>query len=89
MPVQLEVADGRPGEGRTRRQQARPLGKQLWVGEDHLRSLGLEYLLANAAFILVCGIATPTRNLRFHMLFAFGAVIRETSFFTGYYAKLN
>lgn len=58
-------------------------------GEDHLRSLGLEYLLANVAFILVCGIATTTRNLRFHMLFAFGAVIYEISFFSRYYATLN
>ena len=37
-------------------------------GEDHLRSLGLEYLLANGAFILVC--ARSRDNAQFEIPYA-------------------
>jgi hypothetical protein len=92
MSAQLEVAVsavGRPSPEIAWPDQRDSQGGSLIKGEDHLRSLGLEYLLANAAFILVCGVAMTTRNLRFHMLFAFGAAIYETSFFARYYATLN
>ncbi|MCK1516775.1 hypothetical protein IVB22_30565 [Bradyrhizobium sp. 190] len=61
-----------------------------WIkGEAHLRSLGLEYLLSVGAFVLLCAVAATTRNLRFHMLFAFGAVLYEISFFARNYGTLN
>lgn len=61
-----------------------------WIkGEAHLQSLGVEYLLAVVAFVLMCGVAVTTRNLRFHMLFALGAILYEISFFVRHYGTLN
>jgi hypothetical protein len=58
-------------------------------GEDHLRSLGLEYLPRIGIFILLCAVAATTRNLRFHALFVFAGLAYEISFFGRYYGTLN
>ncbi|WP_275187040.1 hypothetical protein [Bradyrhizobium sp. CSA112] len=58
-------------------------------GEDHLRSLGLEYLPRIGVFVLLCAVAAVTRNLRFHALFVFAAFVYELSFFSRYYGTLN
>ena len=58
-------------------------------GEDHLRSLGPEYLPRIGIFVLMCAVAATTRNSRFHALFVFGALVYEISFFGRYYATLN
>jgi hypothetical protein len=49
----------------------------------------LEYLPRIGIFILMCAVAATTRNLRFHALFVFAALVYETSFFGRYYAMLN
>ena len=58
-------------------------------GEDHLRSLGPEYLPRIGIFVLMCAVAATTRSSRFHALFVFGALVYEISFFGRYYATLN
>jgi hypothetical protein len=58
-------------------------------GEQHLRSLGPEYLLRIGAFMLMCAAAATTRNPRFHMLFAFGGIAYEISYFGRYYGTLD
>ena len=58
-------------------------------GEDHLRSLGFEYLPRIGIFMLLCAVAATTRNLRFHALFVFAGLVYEISFFGRYYATLN
>jgi hypothetical protein len=58
-------------------------------GEQHLRSLGPEYLPRIAAFVLLCGVGAITRNEKFHKLFVFAAIAYEISFFSRYYATLN
>ena len=58
-------------------------------GEQHLRSLGPEYLPRIAVFVLMCAVAAITRNPRFHKLFVFAAIIYEISFFGRYYGTLN
>ena len=82
MPVQLEVAilaaDARP-----------PVVDTLIKGEDHLRSLGFEYLPRIGIFVLLCAVAATTRNLRFHALFVFAGLVYEISFFSRYYGTLN
>jgi hypothetical protein len=40
-------------------------------------------------FILICGVAAMTRNVKFHMLFVSGALIYEISFFARVYHTLN
>ena len=61
----------------------------LLKGEDHLRSLGPEYLPRIGIFVLMCAVAAITRNPRFHALFVFAALVYEISFFGRYYATLN
>jgi hypothetical protein len=58
-------------------------------GEAHLRSLGLEYLVATGAFILLSAVAARTRNQRFHMLFALSAVAYEISFSIRHFSTLD
>ena len=58
-------------------------------GDGHLQSLGPEYLPRIGIFVLLCGVAAITRNLRFHALFVFAAFVYELSFFARYYATLN
>jgi hypothetical protein len=58
-------------------------------GEAHLRSLGLEYFVATGAFILLSAVAAGTRNPRFHMLFALGAVAHEISLFIRHFGTLD
>jgi hypothetical protein len=58
-------------------------------GEQYLRSLGPEYLLRIGAFMLMCAAAATTRNPRFHMLFAFGGIAYEISYFGRYYGTLD
>jgi hypothetical protein len=61
-----------------------------WIkGEAHLRSLGLEYLVATSAFILLSVVATRTRNPKFHVLFALGAVAYEISFSIRHFCTLD
>ena len=61
-----------------------------WIkGEAHLRSLGLEYLVATSIFILLSAIAARTRNPRFHMLFALSAVAYEISFSIRHFGTLE
>ena len=54
-----------------------------------LQSLGLEYFVSVGVFILVCGVAAMTRNVKFHTLFVLGAVVYEISFFARFYNTLN
>jgi hypothetical protein len=58
-------------------------------GEEHLRSLGPEYLVRIGAFILMCAAAATTRNPRLHALFAFGGVAYEISFFGRHFGTLD
>jgi hypothetical protein len=58
-------------------------------GEQHLRSLGPEYLPRIGIFVLLCVVGAITRNEKFHKLFVFAAVVYEVSFFGRYYATLN
>ncbi len=58
-------------------------------GQDHLRSLGPEYLLRIGAFILMCIAAAITPNPRFHKLIVFAGVVYEMSFFGRYYGTLD
>lgn len=61
-----------------------------WIkGEAHLQSFGLEYLISVGVFILLCGIASITRNVKFHMAFVLVAFVHEVSFFTRYCHTLN
>jgi hypothetical protein len=58
-------------------------------GEAHLRSLGLEYLVATGAFLLLSAVAARTVNPRFHMLFVLGAVAYEISFSIRHFSTLD
>jgi len=58
-------------------------------GEQHLRSLGPEYLPRIGAFVLLCVVGAITRNPGFHKLFVFAAIAYEISFFGRYYGTLN
>lgn len=61
-----------------------------WIkGDAHLQSFGLDYLLGIGLFILLCGVASMTRNAKFHMLFVSAAVIYEVSFFVRHFQTLN
>jgi hypothetical protein len=61
-----------------------------WIkGDAHLQSFGPEYLVSVGVFILLCGIASITRNVKFHMAFVLGAFAYEMSFFTRYFHTLN
>jgi len=39
--------------------------------------------------MMLCGIASITRNVKFHLLFVLGALVNEISFFARYYHTLN
>jgi hypothetical protein len=58
-------------------------------GEQHLRSLGPEYLPRIGIFVLLCVVGAMTRNEKFHKLFVFTAIAYEISFFGRYYGTLN
>jgi hypothetical protein len=61
-----------------------------WIkGDAHLQSFGPEYLISVGVFILLCGIASITRNVKFHMAFVLVAFVHEVSFFTRYFHTLN
>ncbi|KRR01808.1 hypothetical protein CQ12_13220 [Bradyrhizobium jicamae] len=61
-----------------------------WIkGEAHLRSLGMDYLVAISAFILLSAIAARTRNPKFHLLFALAAVAYEISFAVRHFGTLD
>src|SRR5262245_42670681 len=61
-----------------------------WVkGDAHLQSFGADYLLSVGLFILLCGVASMTRNAKFHLLFVSAAVIYEVSFFARHFGTLN
>jgi hypothetical protein len=61
-----------------------------WIkGDAHLQSFGPEYLISVGLFILLCGIASITRNVKFHLLFVLGALVNEISFFARYFHTLN
>ena len=61
-----------------------------WIkGEAHLRSLGLDYLVATGAFILLSVVAARTRNPKFRMLFALSAVAYEISFAIRHFGTLD
>ena len=61
-----------------------------WVkGDAHLQSFGPEYLISIGLFIMMCGIASITRNVKFHMLFVLAALVYEISFFARYFHTLN
>jgi hypothetical protein len=61
-----------------------------WIkGDAHLQSFGPEYLISVGVFILLCGIASITRNAKFHMAFVLVAFVHEVSFFTRYFHTLN
>jgi hypothetical protein len=58
-------------------------------GEAHLRSLGLEYLVATGAFVLLSAVAARTGNPRFHMPFVLSAVAYEISFSIRHFSTLD
>ena len=58
-------------------------------GEAHLRSLGVEYLVATGAFVLLSAVAARTPNPRFHMLFVLSAVAYEISFSIRHFGTLD
>jgi hypothetical protein len=61
-----------------------------WIkGTEHLQSLGLEYLILIVSFLVLCGIAAATRNVVFHFIFIFIALLYETSFFVRHYFILG
>jgi len=57
-------------------------------GVDHLRSLGAEYLVHNAVFLVLCLVAARTRNLTFHGLFAAGGLAYEMIYIYRQYFSL-
>jgi hypothetical protein len=57
-------------------------------GTEHFQSLGIEYLVRNAAFLVLCLVAARTRNLTFHGLFAAGALIYELVYIPRVYFSL-
>ena len=57
-------------------------------GTEHLQSLGTEYLVRNAVFLGLCLVAARTRNLRFHGLFAAGALLYELIYIPRVYFSL-
>jgi hypothetical protein len=57
-------------------------------GVDHLRSLGTEYLVHNAVFLVLCLVAARTRNLTFHGLFVIGGLAYEVFYMTRQYFSL-
>jgi hypothetical protein len=58
-------------------------------GQQHLQSLGPEYTIRIAAFMLMCAAAMITRNAKLHSLFAFGGLAYELSFFSRYFFTLD
>jgi hypothetical protein len=61
-----------------------------WIkGDAHFQSFGPEYLASIGIFIVLCGVASMTRNTKFHMLFVSAAVIYEVSFFVRHFGTLN
>ena len=57
-------------------------------GMDHLRSLGLEYLVHNALFLVLCLVAARTRNLTFHGLFVAAGLVYEVTYMYRQYFSL-
>jgi hypothetical protein len=58
-------------------------------GSEHWRSLGPEYPIRIIAFLVLCAIAARTRNLAFHTIFVFIALLYELSFFSRHYFILR
>jgi hypothetical protein len=57
-----------------------------WVkGEEHLNSLGHEYLVRSALFIALCAVAAKTRNRFFHAAFVAVALIYDASYSLRYF----
>jgi hypothetical protein len=57
-----------------------------WInGTDYLRSLGPEYPIRIALFVIFCGVAAATRNRVFHFLFVFVGLAYEVAFFVRHY----
>ncbi|MDD3757674.1 MAG: hypothetical protein PHN76_05875 [Advenella sp.] len=48
-------------------------------GKDYLAYLGLPYIMHISVFVVLCGIAMRTRQLRFHKGFAAFAIVEEAS----------
>ena len=57
-------------------------------GTEHLRSLGVEYLVRNAVFLALCLVAARTPNLKFHRLFAAGGLVYEVIYICRQYFSL-
>ena len=57
-------------------------------GTEHLRSLGPEYLVRTAVFIILCVIASRTRNLTFHGLFVACGLLYEAAFVYRFFFSL-
>ena len=55
---------------------------------SNVRSLGAEYLVHNAVFLLLCLVAARTRNLTFHGLFAAGGLAYEVIYMFRQYSSL-
>jgi hypothetical protein len=61
-----------------------------WLkGSEYFHSRGIEYVIRNAAFILLCGIAGATRRAWFHAAFAILAVLYQLSWIWRLYDTLN
>ncbi|SDR64335.1 hypothetical protein SAMN05519103_09684 [Rhizobiales bacterium GAS113] len=58
-------------------------------GGEHFRSLGIMYPIRILAFIVLCLIATQTRNLKFHAVFVVSGLIYEAIFFVRYFESLS
>lgn len=61
-----------------------------WIkGDEHLRSLGPEYWVRLISFLMLCAIAARTRNVVFHTVFVFVALIYEASYFSRYFHTVS
>jgi hypothetical protein len=57
-----------------------------WIkGSDYLRSLGPEYPIRIALFVIFCGVVAATRNRAFHLIFVIVGLAYEIIFFVRHY----
>jgi hypothetical protein len=57
-----------------------------WIkGSEYMRSLGPEYPVRIALFVILCGVAAATRNRVFHLAFVFVGLAYEIAFFVQHY----
>jgi hypothetical protein len=61
-----------------------------WIkGSEYLRSLGPEYPIRIALFVIFCGVAAATRNRAFHLIFVLAGLAYEIIFFVRHYFNIS